>query len=67
MIVMTANGPVQAWRVRLSSLQVGSITLRDVDAAIQGQEMPIALLGMSFLNALQMNREGETMTLRRRY
>lgn len=67
MVVMTANGAVQAWRVKLSSLQLGNITLRDVDAAIQGEDTPIALLGMSFLNFLEMKRDGETMTLRRRF
>jgi aspartyl protease family protein len=29
--------------------------------------MPIVLLGMSFLNRMEMQRSGDTMTLRRRY
>jgi len=29
--------------------------------------MPLALLGMSFLNRLEMQRDGPTMTLRKRY
>jgi aspartyl protease family protein len=64
---MTANGPAQAWRIKVASVQIGAITLRDVDAAIHAAPMPIALLGMSFLNRMEMRRDGETMTLRRRF
>jgi aspartyl protease family protein len=31
------------------------------------QYLPIALLGMSFLNRMEMRREGQTMTLKKRY
>ncbi|MCC6659173.1 MAG: TIGR02281 family clan AA aspartic protease, partial [Rhodocyclaceae bacterium] len=30
-------------------------------------DMPMALLGMSFLNRMEMKRDGQTMTLRKRY
>lgn len=66
-MTMTANGPAQVWRVRLNSVRVGDVTLRDVDAAVHGVDLPIALLGMSFLNRMEMKREGETMILRKRY
>jgi aspartyl protease family protein len=29
--------------------------------------MPVALLGMSFLNRMEMKRDGETMTLKKRF
>jgi aspartyl protease family protein len=29
--------------------------------------MPIALLGMSFLNRMEMQRDGSTMTLKKRF
>jgi aspartyl protease family protein len=29
--------------------------------------MPVALLGMSFLNRMEMQRDGNTMTLRKRF
>jgi aspartyl protease family protein len=29
--------------------------------------MPIVLLGMSFLNRMEMKRDGDTMTLRKRF
>jgi aspartyl protease family protein len=64
---MTANGPAQAFRMRIASLRVGDITLSDVEALVHGQDMPVALLGMSFLNRMEMRRDGQTMTLRRRY
>jgi aspartyl protease family protein len=64
---MTANGPTQVWRVRLNTVQVGRIALHDVDAAIHAAELPVALLGMSFLNRMDMKREGDIMTLRRRF
>jgi len=66
-MTMTANGPAQVWRVRLNSVRVGDVTLRNVDAAVHGVDLPIALLGMSFLNRMEMKRDGETMTLRQRY
>lgn len=64
---MTANGPAPVWKVRLSSVSVGAITLRDVDGVVHGTDMPMALLGMSFLNRMEMRRNGESMTLKRRF
>jgi len=63
----TANGVIQVWRVKLSSVKVGDITLTDVDAAIHNEDQPISLLGMSFLNRMEMKRSGDTMTLRKRF
>jgi aspartyl protease family protein len=34
---------------------------------IEGDRLPIALLGMSFLNRMEMRRDGTTMTLIRKY
>lgn len=49
----TANGEGQAKRVRLGRLQVGAITLRDVDAVIAAEgQLSSNLLGMSFLSRL---------------
>lgn len=66
-MTMTANGPAQAYRTRIATLRVGDIVLSDVDALVHGHDMPVALLGMSFLNRMEMRRDGQTMTLRRRY
>jgi len=34
---------------------------------MEGNQMPFALLGMSFLNRMEMKREGQTMVLIRRF
>ncbi len=65
----TANGLVRSWRVRLDSIAVGPITLYGIDATVR--EGPgtggIGLLGMTFLNRVEMKREGETLTLIKRF
>ena len=43
------------------------MTLHNVDALIHQSEMPMALLGMSFLNRMEMQRDGSTMTLKKRF
>ena len=63
----TAGGMVQAYRVRLDRVRLGEIELTNVDAVVIEQGLDIALLGMSFLNRLEMKREGQTMTLIRRF
>ena len=64
----TANGTVAAYRVKLDTVRVGDIVVNNIDAAvIEGNEMPFALLGMSFLNRMEMKREGQTMVLIRRF
>ena len=64
----TANGVVPVYRVKLDSVRVGDITANNVDAiVIEGNVLPIALLGMSFLNRMEMKRDGMTMTLVKRY
>jgi len=65
--VKTANGTANAWRIRLDSVRVGNIRLDNIDAAvIQNQDMPV-LLGMSFLNRMDLRREGQNLTLTKRY
>jgi aspartyl protease family protein len=64
----TANGVVPAYRVKLDSVRLGDITANNVDAVvIEGNGLPVALLGMSFLNRMEMKRDGLTMTLTKRY
>lgn len=64
---MTANGRAQVWRVRLASVRVGDVTLNDVEAAVHSGDLPVALLGMSFLNRMEMRHEGSALVLRKRY
>lgn len=65
--VQTANGVTQAWLVTLDNVRVGDVTLHGVEGAVHQHDMPVALLGMSFLNRMEMKRDGQTMTLRKRY
>lgn len=63
----TAGGPVSVYRVMLDTVKVGDIVLSNVDAVVQ-EDLPTgALLGMSFLSRTDMNRNGDTMVLTRRY
>ncbi|HPT50529.1 MAG TPA: TIGR02281 family clan AA aspartic protease [Accumulibacter sp.] len=66
-VVNTANGQATVSRVKLDTVRVGEIVLNGVDAVVHQQDMPIALLGMSFLNRMEMQRDGQTMTLKKRY
>jgi aspartyl protease family protein len=63
----TANGVAPAWKVKLHSVRVGDVEIYDVDAVVTPQPMPQILLGNSFLNRFQMQRDNEQMVLERRY
>jgi aspartyl protease family protein len=64
---MTANGPTRIWKVTLNSVRVGDLLANQVDAMVHEHDLPIVLLGMSFLNRMEMKRDGQTMTLKKRY
>jgi aspartyl protease family protein len=68
-VLQTANGTAPAYRVKLDTVRLGEITLNNVDGAVvEGNVMGgISLLGLSFLNRVNMRREGPTMTLTRRF
>jgi aspartyl protease family protein len=64
----TANGIAPAYRIKLDTVRVGDVTVNSVDAVVMEGESPaIGLLGMSFLNRMDIRREGEIMTLTKRY
>jgi len=63
--VSTAGGTRMAYRVTLATVQVGGVTLRNVEGLVQ-EELALTLIGMSFLNAVDMRRTGDTLTLTRR-
>ena len=58
---------VPAYRVKLDSVTLGAITLYGVDASVGEGGGNVALLGMSFLNRTEMRREGQNLTLTKRY
>lgn len=64
----TANGRAAAYRVTLDTVKVGDITLHAVEAVVlEGDGLKVALLGMSFLNRTEMKRDGQALTLIRRF
>ncbi|MHB8915126.1 MAG: retropepsin-like aspartic protease family protein [Thiobacillus sp.] len=65
--VSTAAGVVPAWRVVFNTVKVGGITLNHVDGLVVEAGLNVPLLGMSFLNRMEMKRDGQTMTLIQRY
>ncbi len=63
----TANGTVKVHRVRLNSVRIGDIALTNVEASVHETRMPYVLLGMSFLNRVEMTRRGDSLSLVRRF
>lgn len=66
-ISQTANGQVVVSKIQLDNVRIGGMTLHQVDAVIHQTDLPIALLGMSVLNRMEMQRDGSTMTLKKRF
>jgi aspartyl protease family protein len=67
MLVETASGPARAYRVSLRSVKALAIELSGVEGVVIDGDYPsTALLGQSFLNRLDMTREGALLELRER-
>lgn len=67
-MMRTANGTTGGYLVKLDTVSVGGVTLYGVEAVvIDGGALWHPLLGMSFLNRMDMKREGNVMTLTKRY
>lgn len=66
-VTKTAGGVVPVFRVRFDSVRLGGIELAGVDGIVIEEGLDVALLGMSFLNRLEMRHEGQVMTLTRRF
>ena len=67
--VSTAGGPRTGYRVMLATVSVGSITLQNVEGTVMegGRgELSITLIGMTYLNGVDLRRAGDTLTLTRR-
>lgn len=63
----TANGVVKGYRVSLGSVRIQDVEVHNVEASVLPMPMPHILLGNSFLSRFQMQRDNDTMTLKRRY
>jgi aspartyl protease family protein len=66
--VTTASGTVPGHRVALDRVTVGDITLRNVEALVIPGDLPEqVLLGLTFLNRVDMRQDGTVMVLRTKY
>jgi aspartyl protease family protein len=66
--VRTASRIEKAYKVNLDLVQVGEIKLHNVSAMVLDGEEPVrALLGMSFLGQLDMERRGDRMDLKQKF
>lgn len=63
MLMRTANGTAQGWRIKLDTVKLGDIELHDVEAIVAPQSMPYVLLGNNLLTQFQMTRKGSEMVL----
>ncbi len=67
-ILNTANGRAKAFKVLLNSVTVGDLRASLVEAIVlEDRQLTVPLLGMSFLNRVNMNRDGDMLTLSQRY
>jgi len=65
---VTANGVASVYKVKLDSVRLGDITLTNVDGVVHHTAaLPVVLLGMSFLGRLEMQHQGDTLTLIRKF
>ena len=65
--MITANGVIPGWRVKLASVRIGDVVVYEVDAIVSSGAMPFVLLGNSFLTRFQMTRTNDQMVLEKRY
>lgn len=61
----TANGTITVYQTMLDSVRLGNIVRRNVRASINpGMGGNTVLLGMSFMQDLELTQRGDTLTLR---
>jgi len=64
----TASGIVNAWKVSLTSVSIGELDLKFVDALIiEGNFPDITLLGMSFLSRVKIKDDGLLLTIEAKF
>ena len=59
----TANGPVPVYIINLTSVRLGPVEVANVEAVVLPSDMPMVLLGNSFLGRFSMRRDGDVMRL----
>ena len=62
----TANGTVPVYTVNLTAVRVGDVEIANVAAVVVPSDMPMVLLGNSFLNRFNMRRDNDVMRLEKK-
>lgn len=62
----TANGTVPVYAVNLTSVRVGDVEIANVAGVVVPSDMPMVLLGNSFLNRFNMRRDNDVMRLEKK-
>ena len=65
-VTQTANGPVPIYSINLSSVRVGNVEIANVAAVVVPAEMPLVLLGNSFLSRFNLHQEGDVLRLNKK-
>lgn len=62
----TANGVIPVHQVVLSSVKIGAVEVANVRATVVPADMPMVLLGNSFLERFTMRRDSDVMRLEKK-
>ena len=66
--VSTASDVVRAYRVKLDTVKVGSIQIRNVTGVVlEGSQPEEVLLGMTYLSRVELINQSDRLILRRKY
>jgi len=64
----TAAAVVPVWQIRLASVSIGGIELKNVEATVIAGEQPVdVLLGNSFLRRTRIQQAGSVLEIEKRY
>ena len=65
-LTQTANGPVPVHAITLSTVRLGGVEVSNVAAVVLPAELPMVLLGNSFLGRFNLRQDGDVMRLEKK-
>lgn len=66
-LLNTANGAAQGYKIHLNSVRLGGVEVYNVEAIVTANPMPFVLLGNTFLTHFQLRQENDSLTLDKRF
>jgi len=66
-LLYTANGAAQGYKIHLDSVRLGRVEVYNVEAIVTANSMPFVLLGNTFLAHFQLKQENDSLTLDKRF